>query len=68
MILETKFNVLQRVTIIELDAPATIQEIRFNGLSIIYCLEYWNNGEIRCVNLFESELAIWQTKQQSTKK
>lgn len=52
----TKFDVFQRVRIAEIAIPATIVQIKYDGLSIFYNVEYWWNGDIKSVWLFEREL------------
>ena len=56
MVLTTKSDILDRVKIKEIDAPATVEEIRFDGLRINYLLEYWWEGNIKSVVLYENEL------------
>ena len=56
MELSTKFDIFQRVLIREIKVVATVLEIKFDGLSIIYYLEYWWECEMRNVWLFEREL------------
>lgn len=53
----TKFDIEQRVRIIEIAQPAMVIEIKYDGVHLIYNLEYWWNGEIKSVWLFERELA-----------
>ena len=53
---ETKFNILDRVRIIEIGSPATVLKVQFHGIGILYQLEYWMNGEIKTVWLYEGEL------------
>ena len=54
MVLTTKSDILDRVKIKEIDA--TVEEIRFDGLRINYLLEYWWEGNIKSVVLYENEL------------
>lgn len=56
MRLNTKFNIMQRVLIKELDVPATVSAILYFGLAVIYEVEYWWEGEIKKVQLYEYEL------------
>lgn len=63
MKLVTLFDILERVRIIEIDVPATVLKIQFDGLGVIYQLEYWWNGEIKSVWLYERELAALKTKE-----
>jgi hypothetical protein len=52
----TLFDILERVRIVEIDVPATVLKIQFDGLGIIYLLGYWWNGEIKSVWVYEREL------------
>lgn len=58
MDLKTKFDILQRVCITEIDAPATILKIQYEGVAVLYNLDYWWNGEIKNVWLYERELSV----------
>lgn len=59
MNLATKFDIFQKVWIVEIAMAATIIQIKYDGLSIIYNVEYWWNGDIKSVWLFERELKIF---------
>ena len=61
MQLSTAFDLLQRVRIIEIDQPATVLKIQFEGIGVLYQLDYWWNGEIKSVWLYERELAALKT-------
>jgi hypothetical protein len=52
----TLFDILERVRIVEINVPATVLKIQFDGLGIIYLLDYWWNGEIKSVWVYEREL------------
>jgi len=65
MQLSTKFDVEQRVRIVEIAQPAIVLEIKYDGARVIYNLEYWWNGEIKSVWLYERELAALDTKERS---
>lgn len=57
MQISTKFDILQTVHINEIDADARVLLIRYDGLGIIYELEYWWEGVMKSVNLYEDELS-----------
>jgi len=61
MQLSTAFDLLQRVRIIEINQPATVLKIQFESIGVLYQLEYWWNGEIKSVWLYERELAALKT-------
>lgn len=65
MRIETAFDLLQRVRIVEIEQPATILKIQYEGVAVLYNLEYWWNGEIKNVWLFERELAALDTNERS---
>lgn len=56
MDLHTKFDISQNVFIIEPEIPARIVAIKYSGNKIEYCVEYWNNGEIRTCYQDEDQL------------
>lgn len=55
MRLTPKYEYKQRVKIISLDVEGRITEVCINS-DIYYKVEYWWNGEIKVVNLFEDEI------------
>ena len=65
MRIDTAFDLLQRVCIVEISQPAKIINIQFSGLRVQYQLEYWWNGEIKVVWLFENEVAALDTIERS---
>jgi hypothetical protein len=65
MRIDTAFDLLQRVRIVEIAQPAKIINIQFSGLRVQYQLEYWWNGEIKVVWLFENEVAALDTMERS---
>lgn len=56
MKLETKFNILDKVIITALGHPAIVIEVGYDGVGVWYELEYWWDGLIRTVYLYEDEL------------
>ncbi len=66
MQLVTLFDILERVRIIEIDCPATVLKIQFEGLGVLYQLEYWWNGEVKSAWLYERELAALKNKESLT--
>jgi hypothetical protein len=56
MTITSKFNILDRVTIKEIESEARILKIQFDGLMVSYELEYWMDGNIKTVYLYEDEL------------
>lgn len=63
MQLSTVFDILQRVRIVEINQPATVLGIQFDGIGVSYRLEYWWNGEIKTVWLYERELVDLKTEE-----
>jgi len=56
---KTKFNVFQMVRIKAIETTAQIIEIIFvntGGVTYFYKMEYWLNGEIKTVGLYEWEI------------
>jgi hypothetical protein len=56
MELNTKFDILQKVKIKELDQPATVIKFEYQGIEPLYNVQYWWNGELKYVWLLEREL------------
>jgi hypothetical protein len=56
MELKTKFDILQKVKIKELDQSATIIKFEYQGIEPLYNVQYWWNGELKYVWLLEREL------------
>lgn len=56
MNLTTAFDIFQKVWIKEISQAASIIQFKFDGLSILYNVEYWYNGKIESVWLYEREL------------
>ena len=63
MQLVTKFDILSKVNIVEIKQPATVINIQYSGVRVQYQLEYWWNGEIKTVWLFENEVAALENKE-----
>lgn len=57
MVIESKFNILEVVKINEIFAAATVLKIQYDGVGILYYLDYWFNGEMKSVWLYERELS-----------
>ena len=57
MVIESKFNILEVVKINEILAAATVLKIQYDGVGILYYLDYWFNGEMKSVWLYERELS-----------
>ena len=64
MNLKTAFNILDQVRIVAIDVIATVLKIQYDGVGVIYQLEYWWNCEIRSVWLYERELVACVTDRQ----
>jgi hypothetical protein len=56
MTIQSKFDMLESVTILALNCPARVLKIQFDGLLVSYELEYWFEGNIKTVYLYEDEL------------
>jgi hypothetical protein len=56
MELHTKFDYGQKVTIKELNTPGKIVSIIYEGVAVIYKLEYWWNGETKICYQGEGEI------------
>jgi len=57
MIINTKFDIGQKVTIIEPGYRGRIVEIRQDGLNLWYKTQYWEDGKCNFIDLCEDELA-----------
>jgi hypothetical protein len=56
MELNTKFDYYQKVIIKELNVSAKVVSIIYEGVKVIYKLEYWWNGEIKICYQNEDEI------------
>jgi len=56
MVITTKFNILDKVEIDVIDVPARVLSVKWDGIGIVYELEYWWEGNIKTVYLYEDEL------------
>lgn len=65
MTLTTEYNIHQSVTINALDINALVTEIKLaskDPKDYMYNLEYWWEGQIRSVWLYEWEISPWRVK------
>lgn len=56
MKIETKFDLKEIVRIKELNLKGRISSIEFNLKGTRYCVDYFANGEIKLVWLFEEDI------------
>lgn len=57
MQITTKYEILQTVVILAIKETGLVMAIKWDGLGVCYELEYWFEGSIRSVWLYENELA-----------
>ena len=63
MMINTKFDIGQAVTILEIGLIARVVEIRFEGKNLYYKVQYWLEGKVYFVDMDEGELEDLQAKQ-----
>ena len=56
MIYDTKYNLKDPVTILELKRPGIIVGFFIGGLGVTYYVRYFNNGELKSEYFYEEEL------------
>lgn len=56
MRIDTAFDIDQRVLIVPIEQQGTVVEIKYDGVRLAYNVEYWWNGEIKGVWLYERDL------------
>jgi hypothetical protein len=57
MQLSTQYNIMDRVRIVKINVTGTVAKIQYEGLAILYQVDYWWNGEIKSTWLYEHEVA-----------
>ena len=57
MTITTKFDIRDKVKILNEDLVGRIIQVIIDGEGIIYRIAYWYNGECKTVNLWEDEIA-----------
>ena len=63
MIINTKYDIGQAVTILEIGLIARVVEIRQDGKNLWYKCQYWMEGKLYFVDMDEGELEDLQSKQ-----
>ena len=56
MILDTKYNVMQRVIIRDIDSPGLIIKLEVQPGIVMYNVQYWLNGDQKFAWLTEQDL------------
>jgi len=54
--LDTEFDIYEKVLIVDLGMKADVTGIKLIGLNLFFVVEFWLNGEPRCVDVRESEI------------
>ncbi len=65
MTIQSKFDMLETVIISQLEIPGRVLKIQWDGLLVSYEIEYWFEGNIKVVYLYEDELSKTKIREES---